>query len=362
MCSQALLVVLAPTIPSIATDLGSGVGTIGQARSVTAAVAIGVSIVLVGSPRAAGVSRLLAVGSAVGLASCGAVAASPTAAVFLAAHALVGVAFALLLTAGFTGVAAFPEGRRAWAVGYVSAANGLAWIVVNPIAGAVTDLLSWRVAQVIPAVIALVTLVSASAAASALRIGPTPGLRDMFLHASARHWMLSELIAFAAWTGLLTFVGAYFIQILDMREAVAGWLLAAGAAAYFAAATRSGRIIALIPRRRLISVASLSMGALAVIQLNSVEPIAVPVLLFCLTGVAAGLRTPASSGLGLEQLPDQPGAMMAARTAMTQIGYLIGGVVGGLLIAGPGFPALGFAIGVGMALSALLILGVEEPS
>jgi len=56
---------------------------------------------------------------------------------------------------------------------------------------------------------------------------------------------------------------------------------------------------------------------------------------FCLIGFTAGVRTPASSALGLAQLPGQPAAMSAARTATTQVGYLVGALRGGLVIAGP---------------------------
>jgi predicted MFS family arabinose efflux permease len=53
--------------------------------------------------------------------------------------------------------------------------------------------------------------------------------------------------------------------------------------------------------------------------------------------------------------------MMGARTAATQFGYLLGAVVGGAVIAGPGYGALGFVIAGGMLLSAWLVLGVHDP-
>jgi hypothetical protein len=109
---------------------------------------------------------------------------------------------------------------------------------------------------------------------------------------------------------------------------VVGWLLAGGAAAYFAASTRAG-ITDAMPRRQLVAAVALLMAILFVVQLNVTGSAAFAVGTFCLLGLAAGVRTPASSGLGLEQLPDHPGAMMAARTAATQLGYLLGAVIGG---------------------------------
>jgi predicted MFS family arabinose efflux permease len=84
-------------------------------------------------------------------------------------------------------------------------------------------------------------------------------------------------------------------------------------------------------------------------------------LLFCVAGFLAGIRTPASSGLALEQLPEHPGAMAGARTAVTQLGYFVGAVGGGLLIAVASWAALGIALGIGMAASAVLVLRVSEP-
>lgn len=111
MASQALLVVLTPTIVEVGREFGASVGVVGQARSVFAGAAAAAAI-------------------------------SPSLVVFGAVHALLGVGFACLMSAGFAGVAAFPAEDRPWAMGYLVGANGLAWVVVNPLAGALTDLLS----------------------------------------------------------------------------------------------------------------------------------------------------------------------------------------------------------------------------
>jgi predicted MFS family arabinose efflux permease len=361
MASQALLVVLSPTIVAVGDDVGASVGAVGQARSISAGVAIAASIAIAGRIDALGVPRLLGVGAALAVIACAAVGLSPTLAAFLAAHVLVGLAFASLLSAGFAGVAAFPPERRAWAVGYVAGANALAWIVVNPIVGAVTDWLSWRAAQVVPAAIALGAMLAAGAAASAASAPAAGQLRTLLAGGSARRWIGAELLAYGAWTALLTFAGAFFIERLGVGEAAVGWLLASGAAAYFVASTRSGAIAGLFPRRRLVAGSALLMALLLVVQLRVTASVPLAVGIFCLIGLAAGIRTPASTGIGLEQLPHHPGAMMAARTAATQLGYLLGAVIGGAVIAGAGYGALGIALGVGMAGSALLILRVDDP-
>ncbi|WP_418606851.1 hypothetical protein [Georgenia sp. SUBG003] len=52
--------------------------------------------------------------------------------------------------------------------------------------------------------------------------------------------------------------------------------------------------------------------------------------------------------------------MMAARTAATQLGYLLGAVAGGLLIAVAGYASLGLVLGGVMLISGALALGVRQ--
>jgi predicted MFS family arabinose efflux permease len=358
MASQSLLVVLAPTIVAIGRDLGAPVSTVAQARSIAAVVSVVASVVISAQADRLPVRALLGAGSALALAACGLVATAGSTARFLAAHALVGLAFALLLSGGFAGVAAFPPDRRPWATGYVAGANALAWIVVNPLASGLTAAASWRVAQAVPAAIALTALVAARQAAPVPSRRTTATLWEPLRVAPARLWIGAEVAAFTAWTSLLTFAGAFFIQQVGVDEAMAGWLLAAGAAAYLAAATRAGRITQRVPQRRLVWVCALAMAVLLPLMLAGTEA-GPAVAVFCLLGLVAGVRTPASAGLALQQLPEHPAAMMAARTAATQSGYLLGAVVGGAVIAGPGYAALGLVLAVVMAASAWLARRVD---
>lgn len=186
MASQGLLVVLAPTIVAVGRELGTPVGAVAQARSITAVAAIVTSVAVTARVDSVGVPRLLGVGAGIAVVACAAVAAAPTFAVFLAAHVLVGLAFACLLSAGFAGVAAFPPARRAWAMGRVAAANGLAWVTVTPVVGMLTGWASWRVAQVAPAAVAVATLLTARSAAPVPAAGTAPRLHLLREAVSAR--------------------------------------------------------------------------------------------------------------------------------------------------------------------------------
>jgi predicted MFS family arabinose efflux permease len=361
MASQALLVVLAPTMVAVAADLDVTVAVIGQARSITAAVAVAASVFLIARVGVIGIARLITGGGLLAAVACLGVAVAPTVAVFLTAHVLLGLAFAALLTGGFSGVAAFAPDRRTWAMGYVAGANALAWIVVNPAVGAITDWASWRVAQAVPALIALLAAGTASRAAPVPPGGAGVRFRDLLSERPARGWLAAELLAYAAWTALLTYVGAFFIESLGVSTALVGWILAAGAAAYFLAATQSGALARVATARRLVATAAVVMGALAVIQVNVTGSVVLGVAVFCAIGLAAGVRTPASGALGLGLLPRYPGAIMAVRTAATQLGYLIGAVAGGAVIGLLDYGALGLGLAGGMTVSALLVLRVPEP-
>ena len=361
MASQALLVALSPMVVAVGKDLGASVGAVGQARSVAAGVAIIASLSIVGRVDGLGVRRLVVAGSMLAVVAGAAIALAPTLAVFLAAHVLVGLAFACLLSAGFAGVAAFEPERRAWAIGYVAGANALAWMAVNPIVGAVTEWLSWRAAEVVPTAVAVAALLATPPAELVPgRSSSAPQLAALLRDTSARRWLGAEVVAFAAWTSLLTFVGAFFIVRLGVPEAAAGWLLAAGAAAHFAAASRSRTLVGLLARRRLVASSALAMAILLLVLLTLTASVLPAAATFCLLGLAAGIRSPAASGLGLEQLPRHPGAMMAARTAATQFGYLLGAVIGGAVISRAGYGALGVVLAIAMAGSAVLILRVDD--
>lgn len=363
MASQALLVVLAPTIVDVGRSLDASVGAVGQARTIAAAAAIGFSTLVPMLLSRIGLRRLLAIGVGFALAGSAIAAAAPVLAVYLGAHVLVGAGVGAMLSAGFAGVAAFPVGERTWAMGYVASANALAWIVANPVIGALTDAVSWRAGQLVPAAIALAAL---AAAPRALPIASSPlprrALRAGIAESGARRWAGAEMLAYCAWAGgLLTFVGAYFIEVHGTSEALTGVLLAGGAAAYVLASVRTGALTARFAREPMMRAAALAMSVLFVLLFALELGLWPSFLLFCAIATLAGVRTPASAALGMAQLPDQPGMMMAVRTGTTQFGYLIGAAGAGLVLAVADWEALAAMLAAVMVASAWTMRGVPDP-
>jgi predicted MFS family arabinose efflux permease len=362
MASQALLVVLAPTIVGVGHEFGVSVGVVGQARSVLAGAAIVASLVIAPLLDRLGVRPLLFTGALLAIVGSAGAAFSSSLEVFLSVHAVTGVSFACLLSAGFAGVASFRGEDRAWAMGYVVGANALAWIVVNPLSGALTEALSWRAAHAVPAAIALSVLAGVRAAPAGHATAKAGvGLRGVLADPSARRWILAEMISFYAWGTYLTFIGAYFVQAYALGESATGIVLALGAAAFFVASVRGAPLLASLPRPRVVAVTVLVMGALIALQFSTDGFVWIGLLTFLLSGAAGGIRSSVASALGLAQLPGQPGAMMAARTAATQMGYLLGGLIGGATLALGGYAALGIALATGLVLCATLVMRIADP-
>jgi predicted MFS family arabinose efflux permease len=353
MASQALLVVLAPTIVGVGQQFGVPVGAVGQARSVLAGAAIATSL---------GVRPLLFAGTLLAIAGSAGVALSTSLTVFLSVHAVTGIGFACLLSAGFAGVASFRGDDRAWAMGYVVGSNALAWIVVNPLAGALTDAFSWRAAYTVPAAIGLCVLATVRATPSGHATATAGvGLRGVLTDPSARRWLLAEMISFFAWGTYLTFIGAYFIQVYEVGESATGIVLALGAGAFFATSVRGARLLDRLSRPRVVAVTVLVMAALIALQFGTVGLVWIGLCVFFLCAAAGGVRSAVASALGLAQLPNQTGSMMAARTAAIQMGYLLGGLIGGATLAMGGYAALGIALATGLILGAALVLRVTDP-
>jgi predicted MFS family arabinose efflux permease len=116
------------------------------------------------------------------------------------------------------------------------------------------------------------------------------------------------------------------------------------------------------PRRPLIALSALGMGALLVPLLSLTPSIAFTLGVFCVMALFAAVRSTGASALGLAQMPGRPGAMMGARTASAQLGYLVGAAAGSLVLALADFAALGVVLFAGMAVSALLVLRVSDPA
>jgi predicted MFS family arabinose efflux permease len=370
MATQSSIVVLAPIMVEVGRDLDASISAVGQGRTILAGTAVVASLAIGPLIDRLGVRPLIVWGGLLALAGAAATAAAPGVLLFYAGHVVTGLGVACLLTAGFAGVAAYFDDRQgAWAMGYVVGAQAIAWIVGNPVIGVLTDAVSWRLAYAVPASMALLALaagltaphgrpVSSEEEREATRGGPLGVLAD----ASARRWAVAELVAYSAWTAELTYAGAFYIETYGVPESEVGFLLAVGSFAFIASTLSTAALNRRFGRKRLIVAGATGMAALLAVILNVTPSVAFTLGLFCVLASFAGVRSTGSSQLGLDQLPARPGSMMAARTSSAQLGYMVGALAGGAVLAVADFGTLGFVLLAGMAFSALLIARVHDPA
>jgi predicted MFS family arabinose efflux permease len=357
--------VLAPIIVAVGHDLHHSVSAVGQARTILSGVAALASLRVGRRIDRMGVRPALLTGGSLALAGLAATAAAPSLAVLYAGNAVIGLGVAFLLSAGFAGTGAWFDARdAAWALGFVVGAQSVAWILGNPLVGLLTDAVSWRLAYAVPGVFVAGALVAGYLAPrehAATRDGG--GVTDVIADPSARRWAIAELAAYSVWTAELTYIGAFYVQEYGVRESLVGVLLAVGSLAFLLATLNTDRLVRRVGARRPLVVAgALAMGCVAAVIFNVTPSVAFTLSLFFVMALCAGVRTTSSSALALSQLPSQPGSMMAARSASAQFGYMVGALLGGVVLAVADFGTLGFVLLGGLGLSALLVLRVHEPA
>jgi predicted MFS family arabinose efflux permease len=173
---------------------------------------------------------------------------------------------------------------------------------------------------------------------------------------------VSELVAYSAWTAELTYAGAFYIHTYGVEESTVGVLLAVGSLAFVISTLNTARLTARLSRRTVIVGGALGMGMLVTVVMNVTPSVGFTLGAFCVMALFAGVRTTSSSALGLDLLPAEPGSMMAARTASAQLGYAVGALAGGVVLALADFGALGFFLLTGMVLAAALVRRVHDPA
>jgi MFS transporter, YNFM family, putative membrane transport protein len=365
LAGNSLLVVLGPSLVEVARDFAAPDGAVGQARTIAGASAILATPLVARLIDRAGLRAALRAGSALAVLAGVAVAAAPTFVAFLAAHVVTGVALACLGSAGLAGVAAFPREHSARAIGYVVGASALAWIVAGPLAGMLTDAISWRAAQAVPIALAVAALAAARATATSpagTSTGTSSGLRAVLSDRRARRWLTAELAAGCVWAADLGYGGAFVIRHHHVSGTAAGALLAGATAAFFLGAVRSTALARRFTPVGLIASTSLTMAALVACQFTVTPSVWVTLTFLCVVAWCAGVRSSASARLGLAQLPGRPSAMTAAQTAVAQAGHLLGAVAGAAMLSVAGDAGLGLALAGGLIVAAGLFARVADAS
>lgn len=344
--SQAGVLTLSPILSDVAAEFDVSIAEAGQLRILAAplaalvAIAAGRSLVRF-SPRA-----LLGVGSVLLALGSVASAVAPTFALLAAAQAPLWAGVATLIAAGLAATDSWSEpARRTRVVAHALAGPPAAWIVGMPLIGVVAEV-NWRLAFIalpLPAAL-LVGAAVARRPADAPLFGPRVSLAGLLGRREARRWALGEFLANAAWAGTLVFSGALFTERFGLSTATTGLALAGVAVAYLAGNQFAGRADPTRARRAMLEASGAAAVAVALTWALT-PPVGVTLLLFAAAAFVAAARTVAGTVYGFQISGSLGREVGSIRAATTQLGYLIGSLLGGLALALGGFSALGVVFG-----------------
>jgi predicted MFS family arabinose efflux permease len=339
--SQAGVLVMSPILSQVAADLDISIAAAGQLRILAAPLAAGVALATGRglsrfSPRALIVagSALLAVGS---LAS----AVAPRFVFLVLAQVPMWSGIAMLLTAGVAAIASWSEpGDRTKFVSRALAGAPAAWILGMPVIGLVASV-DWRLAFLalpLPAA-AIAGLAAASRPGDAPVAGGNRSLSRLLQIGPARRWVLGELAANSAWAGTLVYSGALFTETYGTSSAATGVALAIVAAGYLVGNQWAGHRKPVDAQQAMLR-ASIAAAVTVALTWSVTRSLPVTLVLFAVTAGITAVRMVSATVYGFDVAGDHGQAVGVARATTTQVGYLLGSLLGGLAIAMGGLTAL----------------------
>jgi predicted MFS family arabinose efflux permease len=354
--AQAAVIAMAPVLANAASDLGVSTAAAGQLRTVTG-LAAGATALRVGALAARiALGRLLLGAAALLAAGALASAAAPTFALLLLAQLPVGVAVAVLTSAGTLAAAEWaPPELRTRVLSWALVGQPAAWIIGMPLVGCV-GAHSWRygwLALPLVAAVLAALLVAPRAGARPASVRPTPGLVTLRDGAIAR-WLAAEVLANTGWAGTLVFAGALFAESYGTPPGRTGALLAVAATAYVVG-NLAARRLAHRDARRVLTLLAASLAVVDGLFGLARTGVAASCALLAAAAALAGARTLVASLFAVSTPPELRPTVTGLRAATMQVGYFAGSLVGGAALAAGGYGALGAAMGASFAAAAVLL-------
>ena len=360
--AQAAVIAMSPVLADAASDLHVSTAEAGQVRTITG-LAAGLAALMLGAvARRVGPGRQLVAASALLAAAAIASAAAPSFPFLALAQVPVGVAVAVLTTAGTLAAAEWvsPE-HRTRTLSWALVGQPAAWIVGMPLIGVLGER-SWRYGWLaLPLSAAVVAGILVAGRARQTPVGSRPtDLRGVLGDRGLARWLASELLANAAWAGTLVYAGALFAESYGTSTRLTGGLLAVGAVGYVVGNFTSRRLVGRDPQRVLTLLAVLLAVGDGLFG-TARTGIPTSTALFAAAAFVAGGRTLVASSFALATAPEIRPAVTALRAATMQFGYFVGSIAGGAALALGGYGALGGTM-AGLFLGAAALLARRPAS
>lgn len=360
-------VVMTPVLTQIAREFGTTTGTAGLV--VAAYGGPGILIGLVAGPYSDRLGRKpFLVGGSLMMAVFTAVSAlAPTFEILVVTRALAGMGASLIFpNVNATLADTFPYSERGKAISTVMGLNTMASIAGIPLAGIIAELTSWRVSLLLVAVLALAATLAVFFLIPRSRpAGDVRRARALFgsilASRSAIAAIVSSLMGALFWFTWVTYSVVYFEDVHGLSPSVAATVALTLGLGVLVGSQIGGRLGDRLGHR-LIVWSSIAISSVLLLALTNLPlPLAAAAALnFVVSGVI-GARFATNTALLGEQVPDARGTMLAITSSVISVGIVLGAWVGGVLIDGPGFSALGIVCAVvGMASALIVVFFVRE--
>jgi predicted MFS family arabinose efflux permease len=362
-------IVMAPVLTQIASEFRITTGTAGLVVAAYGAPGILVAVLTGPYSDRFGRKRFLVVGSAImGLFTLLSAFATSFA-VLVAMRIIAGVGASVI----FPNVTAtvgdnFAYRDRGSAMGTVIGLNTLAGVIGVPVAGILAEATSWRVSV---GLVGLLSITAAILLAWKFRPAQTPlsesAIRDMYrsivTNRSALGAIASSFLGALYWFTWATYIVVFFEHAFGLSQGVASLLALTQGLGVMVGSQLGGRLGGRIGHKPIVAGSVFISGALLLLQTNLPLPIVATALLNLVLSALIGARFASNTTLLTEQVPEARGTLLALSASVTSASIVVGATIGGLLIDGPGFWALGlfcFAAAI-LATFTVWVFVREEP-
>lgn len=362
-------VVMAPVLTAIASEFGITTGTAGLVVAAYGAPGILVAVLTGPYSDRLGRKRFLVAGSLI-MGICTLLAAFATSFPVLVGMRMVAGIGSSVIWPNVTATVGdnFAYRERGTAMSTVIGLNTMASVIGVPVAGIVAEATSWRVSV---AIVGLFSIAAALLLLWKLRPAQVPlneaRVRELYrsivTNRSALGAIASSLLGSLYWFTWSTYIVVFFEVTFGLSEGVAAtFALTQGLGVLFGSQA-GGRLGARIGHKPVVAGAVVISGALLFAQTAVTPPLVLTALLNLALSAVIGARFASNTTLLTEQVPEARGTLLALSASVTSASIVAGAAIGGILVDGPGFGALGAFCFTAATLAALVvtIFVREEP-
>lgn len=240
----------------------------------------------------------------------------------------------------------FAYRERGRAMSTVIGMNQLATIVGVPLAGLIAEATSWRLSFEFVGVLGLLSAVAVvlflvDNAPRTEAVGTVELYSSLFRDVSVRGAVASSCLGSIFWFTWITYVVAFFETRFGLPTAAASAVVLTTGLGILAGSQLGGRLGDRIGHRVIVGWAIVFGGLLLLVETNLVADLLLATAVNFLISLASGARFATNTALLSEQAPSARGTLLALNSSIVSLGIVAGTSVGGLLIDGYGFWAIG---------------------